>query len=291
MGNIIPRVAAIHDLSGFGRCALTVIIPVLSAMGIQVCPVPTAILSTHPGGFGPFVYRDMGDITDRYVEHWKRLELSFDCIYSGFLGSGQQADMVEGFIKDAGRKGRPLVVIDPVMGDHGKLYGFYGEEMKKKMRHLIEGADIITPNLTEASFLLDIPYSEKPMDMEAMKQMLRILAQMGPDTVVITGVVEKHGGNCNIALDKISGKYWKVPYRTIPSQYPGTGDIFTAVMTGELLRGMSLPASLDKATQFLSYAVAMTYECGTPAREGVLLEKALGWLGSGLEHHTYVSLQ
>ncbi|HWQ30520.1 MAG TPA: pyridoxamine kinase [Negativicutes bacterium] len=281
MGNNTPRVAAIHDLSGFGRCALTVIIPVLSTMGIQVCPVPTAILSTHPGGFGPYVYRDMGDMMGNYMAHWKQLDLSFDCIYSGFLGSVQQTEVVAEFMKDMRKRGKPLVVIDPVMGDHGKLYGVYGEEMKDKMRHMIEAADIITPNLTEACFLTGITYDEKPMEVGEMKRLLKMLAQMGPDKVVITGVTEADGDSCNIAFEKDRYSYWKVPYRPIPGQYPGTGDIFASVMTGELIRGLSLSAALDKATQFLSYAVGMTYKCGTPEREGVLLEKALNWLISG----------
>ena len=290
MRNIIPRVAAIHDLTGFGRCALTVIIPVLSAMGIQVCPVPTAILSTHPGGFGPFVYRDMRDIMDQYMSHWKQLDLKLDCIYSGFLGSEQQAGMVAGFIKDFKRGKQPLVIIDPVMGDNGKLYGVYTEEMKNKMRNLVKEAHIITPNLTEACFLLDIPYDEKPMEIESMKRLLQMLSQIGPDKVVITGVTDTNGSSCNIALEKAANSYWKVPYYSIPTQYPGTGDIFASVMTGELLKGSSLPIAIDKATQFLSFAVGMTYSYKTAEREGVLLEKALGWLNTGFEHYTYISL-
>ena len=147
MKNVIPRVAAIHDMSGFGRCALTVIIPVLSTLGIQVCPMPTAIMSTHTGGFSDISFTDLTDSMDAYMDHWKKIDLKFDGIYSGFLGSADQIEIVSRFI-DTFDNGDTLVVIDPVMGDDGVLYQTYNNEMQNKMRQLVSKAHVITPNMT-----------------------------------------------------------------------------------------------------------------------------------------------
>lgn len=278
--NIIPRVAAIHDLSGFGRCSLTVIIPVLSTMGIQVCPVPTAILSTHSGGFGNFSFTDLTDNINDYISHWKSIDIKFDCIYSGFLGSEKQIDIVGNFFRDFKLKSNPLIVVDPVMADHGKLYSTYTIEMKEKMELLVREADIITPNLTETYFLLNEPYHEGAIDEKEMKRILKKLSQMGPDKVVITGVIEKCNYRCNIGYDKNTDKYWKVKYKQIPVDYPGTGDIFASVLVGGFITGDTLPMSIDRATQFLYTVIEETYKCKTPNREGVLLEKVLGLLNN-----------
>lgn len=150
----LKRVAAIHDLSGFGRASLTVIIPTLSVMGIQVCPVPTAVLSTHSGGFTDYVFHDLTGVMGDYGAHWKKLGLSFDCIYSGFLGSPRQASIVSSFIDDF-KTERTLTVVDPVMGDNGSLYNSVSKDMVPEMRKLIAKADIIVPNFTEAALLLN----------------------------------------------------------------------------------------------------------------------------------------
>ena len=159
MEKIIKKVAAIHDLSGFGRSSLTNIIPILSTMGIQVCPLPTAILSTHTGGFTDFSFIDLTDNMEKMMDHWSKLDLEFDCIYSGFLGSHKQIDIVSRFIDRFGHKNN-LVVIDPVLGDSGELYSTMGCEMVEEMKKLITKADIITPNFTEVCLLLDKEYVE-----------------------------------------------------------------------------------------------------------------------------------
>ena len=287
MKNIVPRVAAIHDISGFGRCALTVIMPVLSTMGMQVCPVPTAVLSTHTGGFSDFSFHDLTDTMTGYIDHWKGLGLKFDCIYSGFLGSEHQIDIVKDFIRDFKTRENQLLVVDPVMADDGELYETYTPAMKKKMAFLVQKADIITPNLTEAYFLLDENYVEEPMNENAMKNMLKRLSDMGPKIVVITGVSGEDGRNYNIGYDKVAGICWKVGYERIPISYPGTGDIFTSVLIGGLLMGDNLPMAIDRATQFVSLAVRITYGYRTAEREGVILEKVLGWLNNKLMHCSY----
>ena len=160
-----PRIAAIHDLSGFGRCSLTVALPILSAMGAQCCPLPTAFLSTHTGGFQDFTFLDMTDEMTRAAAHWKSLDLRFDAIYSGFLGSARQIGVVEEFFYDF-RQPNTLTVVDPVMGDHGMVYKTYTTEMCDGMARLALLADVITPNLTEAALLLKLPFGELPSPRE-----------------------------------------------------------------------------------------------------------------------------
>ena len=155
-----PCVAAIHDMSGFGRCSLTVAIPILSAMGVQCCPLPTAFLSTHTGGFEGFTFLDMTDEMPKAARHWKSLGLHFSAVYSGFLGSARQITIVADIIRDF--RGDGVVVVDPVMGDGGAVYRTYTPEMCAGMTHLAEQADVITPNLTEAALLLGIPYEKLP---------------------------------------------------------------------------------------------------------------------------------
>src|SRR6056297_1831656 len=186
MRNIIPRIAAVHDISGFGRASLTVIIPILSNMGFQVCPVPTAVLSTHTGGFKDFQFIDLTPQLQAYIDHWKSLNLKFDAIYSGFLGSEEQIDIVRGIFKDFKREDQ-LKVIDPVMGDDGKRYQTVTDGMVKGMRQLISEADIITPNITEASFLLERKIPTTITD-EEIKAWLKELSTMGPIFSVITSV-------------------------------------------------------------------------------------------------------
>ena len=271
----IKKVAAIHDLSGFGRSSLTAIIPVLSTMGVQVCPVPTAILSNHTGGFEHFSFVDLTDSLENYIDQWKKLELEFDCIYSGFLGSEKQIKIVEDFIGYFKREDN-LVVVDPVMGDNGSLYSTMGPAMIGEMRRLIGMADIITPNFTEAAFLLNRPYPEY-IDDDAAKEWAIQLSEMGPGTVVITSVPD-HRDNSDtsvIAYDRANGVCWKISCRYIPANNPGTGATFTSVMIGSLLQGDSQPIALDRGGLFISQCIRASYGFNYPKREGVLLERCL----------------
>lgn len=290
MTSFIPKVAAIHDLTGFGRCSLAVIIPVLSAMGIQVCPLPTAILSTHPGGFEGFVFHDLTRVMEPYGNHWMHENIEFDCLYSGFLGSEEQIHHVLNLFKALKTKGKGLVVVDPVMADNGVLYKTYTMEMQKNMRLLTNEADVITPNLTEAYFLLNRPYIRKPLDDEEIKELLKSLTRDGPESVVITGLKIVDGCNANVAYSRDEDMYWRVNYDHLPISYPGTGDIFTSVLIGGLLDGETLPMAMDRATQFLSLAVRTTYEYGAIKREGVLLERVLPWLINSLPHNSYIPI-
>lgn len=270
------RVAAIHDLSGFGRCSLSVILPVLSAMGIQVCPVPTAVLSAHTGGLGESVIRDLTDYIVPALEHYKRLEIDFDCVYSGFLGSVDQIDHCRAFFAaypDA------LAVVDPVMGDHGRPYRTCTPEMRARMGELVSIADIITPNRTEVAMLLGLEPQHEPLTVSAARSLLARLVKLGPRFAVITGAEMTGGVISNIGYDSERGVFWRVDCDYVPVSYPGTGDIFACVLTGGLLRGDSLPIAMDSATRFVELAIKTTYSYGTDTRYGVMLEKSLHTLG------------
>lgn len=275
MKHSVKKVAAIHDLSGFGRASLTAIIPILSSMGVQVCPLPTAILSNHTGGFENFSFVDFTDHMQEYIDQWKALNLDFDCIYSGFLGSERQIQIVSDFIDDFSTPDN-MVVVDPVLGDNGALYSTMTDELVSGMRKLVAKADIITPNFTEVSFLLGEPYEEKTTD-EKMKKWLKRLSDMGPEIVVATSVPDQgEGKDTNVvAYDRSCDTYWKIQCRYIPASYPGTGDAYTSVMIGSLLDGDSLPIALDKGVQFITQAIKASYGFDYPNREGVLLEKVL----------------
>lgn len=275
MERLVKRVAAIHDLSGFGRASLSSIVPVLSTMKVQVCPVPTAILSTHTGGFEDFSFVDLTDSMENYINHWQKIGLEFDCIYSGFLGSTRQIDIVSKFIDIFGNK-HNLKVVDPVMADNGKLYTTMNTEMIVHMKRLIQKADIITPNFTEAAYLLNKPYT-KEISIDKIKEWAVELSNMGPEIVIITSVPEQAvtKNTSVVAYDKENKKFWKVSCLYIPANFPGTGDVFTSVLVGSLLQGDSLPIALDRSVQFVTSAIRASYGFDYPRREGVLLERVL----------------
>lgn len=279
MSNTIKKVAALHDLSGFGRSSLCAIIPTLSAMGIQTCPVPTAILSNHTGGFEHYSFLDLTEYMEDYISHWKQLGLDFDCIYSGFLGSPRQISIVADFIDYFSKKDN-LTLVDPVMGDNGALYSSMTQDIIPEMKRLIAKADIITPNFTEACFLLDRPCQDTAATNNEIKEWLKGLSALGPEIVIITSVPgEPESRNTYVAAyDRKNEMFWKVGCRYIPASYPGTGDIFASVVIGSLLQGDSLPAALDRAVQFISQCIKASYGFNYPKRNGVLLERELNIL-------------
>jgi len=287
MKNIVPRIAAIHDISGFGRASLTVIIPILSNMGFQVCPLPTAVLSTHTGGFEGFKFVDLTEHLQAYIQHWKNLDLKFDAIYSGFLGSEKQIDIVRGFFKDF-KHADQLKVVDPVLGDDGKRYQTVTDQMVRGMKELIKEADLITPNITEASFLLDREVPEDITD-EEIKDWTASLTQMGPTYAVITSVpnFSKRKSTATVAYNSRDNRFWKVTCDYIPAFYPGTGDMFTSVLVGSLMQSDSLPIALDRAQHFVSLAIRATFGFEIPHREGVLLERVLDSLKSPVTSTSY----
>lgn len=283
MKTIPPKVAAVHDLSCFGRCSLTVILPALSAMGVQVCPLPTAIFSTHLGGFTNIVCHDFADQLAAVSRHWQQEQLAFDCLYSGFLASEAQFDAAETFLKQFCTS-QTLVFVDPVMGDNGQLYSAYTDSLCVRMKELVQQADVITPNYTEACILLGEPYDPGCVTGEMLRAWCRRLSELGPEKVVITGI-PVGDELLNLGYDQATGQFAEVRRPLVPARYPGTGDLFASVLLGALLQAAPFAAALEQAADFVAAAVAATYIAKTPVREGVLFEPLLGrlakWQGKG----------
>ena len=272
-----PRVAAIHDMSGFGRCSLTVAIPVLSAMGVQCCPLPTAFLSTHTGGFTGFTFLDMTEEMPKVAAHWQELDLRFHAIYSGFLASERQIGIVSDFIRTF-RRSDTLVVIDPVMGDDGKAYQTYTPALCSGMAHLAELADVITPNLTEAAFLLGRPYDQLPQEEAGLQELVREMGLHGRRSVVLTGVSLSPGKTGAMCFDAKTSRTETVQVDMIAHPLLGTGDIFASVLTGALVRGDTLFSAAAQAADFVRACAVHTVAQDLPLREGVDFEPMLGLL-------------
>lgn len=269
--------AAIHDLSCFGRCALTVILPTLSALGVQAVPLPTALLSSHTGGFDDLYFRDLFDSMAPIAEHFERLKLKFDAVYSGFLGSDGQIDMVERFIKRF-RDRDTLVLVDPVMGDDGVRYSTYTDELVEGMKRLCRGADVITPNHTEACFLTDIPYLDtenmsEPEFFAHCEHLLLALRGYESKCIAVTGL--HHGKNVVTVGQRRDEAVFFCMTPRLSVSYPGTGDIFASVLLGEMLRGCDFAAAVRRASEFTAYTIEQTIPLGTPVRNGVALEACM----------------
>lgn len=272
-----PRVAAIHDLSGFGKCSLTVALPILSAMGVEVSCMPTAVLSTHTGGLTGYTYRDLTEDMRPVFDHWMSLQIPFEAVYTGFLGSFEQLDIVGGMLREMGARGA-LRVVDPVMADNGKLYGVYTPAMAEGMAKMCAQADIITPNLTEAAFMLGEDYREPPYDEGYILEICKKLTGLGPKKIVLTGVCyddERLGAGCYDAND---GSLCVHLTPRVPGSYHGTGDVYTSTLLGALMNGQSLSGATRMAAQFTYECILRTHKQGTDNRYGVDFERGLGEL-------------
>ena len=278
----LQRVAAIHDISGFGKCSMTVVLPILSAAGIEVVCMPTAVLSTHTGGFEGFTYRDLTEDLPAITEHWKSLDLHFSSIYNGFLGSPEQVDIVSNFM-DTFNSDNTLVYVDPVMADEGELYSVFDDHMVDKMRELCEKADLLLPNITEACFLLKQPYQHGPYTRDYIEKLVRGLSDMGPEKVVLTGVYfdnEKLGAAC---YDRAEDKVEYAFSEKVPGQFHGTGDIFGSFCLAALLNGKSLLDSTQFAVDLTTDCILRTVARETKRREGVDFEGVLPEMMKRLE--------
>ena len=274
------RILAVHDLSAFGRCALTVIIPTLSAMGMQVVPLPTALLSTHTGDFYNMTFTDLSDTMLPALEHYKSLKIGFDAIYTGFLGSAGQIDTVTTAIEMFG--GASLVLVDPVMGDDGKVYQTYTPEMCQRMRELCHKADIITPNLTEAYLLCDEDYRDtsaiSPDEalLEAERLGRKLADTYGVKKLALTGIELSDERIATLSYDRDSAERESVHIiHRIKNGYPGTGDFFASVLLGSMLNGEDFHAAVEFAGGVTAEMIADTSRYDTPRREGLRLEKNL----------------
>lgn len=270
------RIAAIHDLSCFGRCSLTIALPVLSAMGCQCCPLPTALLSAHTG-FPGNTFLDLAAEMGRIAEHWAAMDLQFDAIYSGFLGSADQVDTVARFF-DTFKKSDTAVIVDPVMGDHGTAYRTCTPELCRGMRVLAENSDVITPNLTEAALLLDRPYEE--IRQSDAYEVVRRLSLGGRRSVVLTGYSSESGQTGALCFDRDSGESKAVQTPREPQDFSGTGDLFASVLAGGVARGVPLFQAAQAAADFVRDCIARTLAEGLTEQDGVDFEPLLGQLTS-----------
>jgi len=286
----VPRVAAIHDLSGFGRSSLTIAIPTLSTMGVQVCPLPTAILSSQTAGMSDFTFFDLTFQMGEILNHWKKLELSFDAVYSGFLGSAEQVSLVERCVREH-LAPHGIFLVDPVLGDDGALYPTQTQEIVVGMRKLAALADIITPNFTEACLLLGEEHT-KDVSSEVLKGYLLRLSELKPErpvsrgsspakgistkTVIITSApCEGDGFIRVVAYEAVRQRFWQVKTPKLDVSYPGTGDTFASVFLGSLLQKDSVPMAMARATRFVYESILVTYGYNSPVCEGIMLEKIL----------------
>lgn len=265
------KIAVINDLSGFGRCSLAVSMPIISYLGVQCCPVPTSVFSNHTG-FEDYFFDDYTDRLDEYISKWHKLGLKFEGITSGFLGSKKQIETVIRFIEEF-RSGRTKVIIDPVMGDHGRVYTTYTEEMCLEMERLTEYADIITPNLTECCRLTHTPYKESGWKKKELYAMAEILFEKGPDKVVITGIPQGEF-IANYVMEK--GKQPKI-LRThkAGTERSGTGDVFASIIAADAVNGVDFEQSVKKASSFVKKCILKSMELDIPRTDGVCFEEIL----------------
>lgn len=265
------RVAVINDFCGVGRCSLTVMLPVISQMKVQCCPVPTAVFSNH-SGFSSFYSLDLTDELPAYIAQWKQLDLSFDCIATGFLGSAQQINLVKNFIRDFRRPGTKLIV-DPVMGDNGKPYQTYTPQMCSEMHQLAVLADLLTPNLTEACILTQTDYHDGHWSAQELTAMGHKLLALGPQKVVISGI--PMGSFIGNAVFEAGEEPVIIRRKRIGSGYPGTGDIFAAILTADLANDVPFEASVRKASAFIQHCIEVTESFDSSRVHGVCLEEVL----------------
>ncbi|MBQ4403913.1 MAG: pyridoxamine kinase [Selenomonadaceae bacterium] len=265
------KIALINDMTGFGRCSVTVELPIISALKIQVCPLPTALLSVHTG-FENYFMDDYTDRMENYIDSWRKNNLTFDAIATGFLGSAAQIEIVRHFIKNF----PAVVIIDPVMGDHGKIYKSYTREMCRRMRELLEFADLVTPNLTEACELLGMPYREKISDSELATMAANIAAKTRGGRVVITGVtldIDDGSNISNFIFD--GGEINLVTSRRLGGDRSGTGDAFFAVAAASWLNGETLTDATRKAADFVAKCITHAENLNLPWNWGLPFEEFL----------------
>lgn len=268
--NLQKKLALINDLSGFGRCSITVELPIISHMKIQCCPVPTSIFSNHTG-YQSYYYEDFTEQMIPYIEEWKKLNLKFDGICSGFLGSARQIEIVRNFFHYF-KSENTIVILDPVMGDCGNPYPTYTEDMCRLMKELVPYADIITPNLTEACILTDTPYKER----WKLKELLELgekLKEKGPDKIVITGIPQgAYVANycCEAGKEPSIIKTHKVG-----TSRCGTGDIFTSIIAADAVNGVEFSDSVRKASHFVKKCILRSMEMNIPLTDGVCFEELL----------------
>lgn len=269
------RIATIQDLSCFGKCSLSVALPLMSAMGAEVCPVPTAVLSTHTYKFKDWTYRDLSSDLPAIFDHWHREGLSFDAVSTGYLGSLEQIAMVEGFFNTFPGM---LKVVDPVMADHGVLYPGFSEEYAREMTKLCAHADVIVPNMTETAFMLGIEYKPSGYDEKYIHETLKKLCGLGCRTAVLTGVVYDPKYQGAVAYDSETGEFFEHFNDNLDVSFHGTGDVFTSALAGALVLGRGMQKSLDIAVDYTVDCIKRTMDDKDEHWYGVKFEESIPYM-------------
>ena len=254
-----------------GRSSLAVVTPVLAAMGHQCCPLPTALFSTHTGGFSPVEQLDATAFFEGALHAWQAQEIDFDCVYTGYLRTPEQAQIALGAVRQSTAS---LKVADPAMADHGKLYSGFGPEMVDAMGALCHAADLITPNITEAVMLAGWDYKEK-YTVQELKDLCEQLGQQYGAQVILTGAPTEDGSVICVGQGAASWEHFTLNCSYVDASYPGTGDLFCAVTTGALLRGNALQSAAELALRFVESAARATYAAGSDPRFGLAFEPLL----------------
>ena len=271
---MLKKVAAINDLSGIGKCSLTVAIPILSSLKVQCCPFPTAILSSQTG-FSEYTFLDLTNEMEKYSNTWKKLNLNIDTIYSGFLGSSSQIDIVRNFIKS---NPHAFVIVDPVLGDNGELYPIFNNDTCTKMKDLVIHSNLITPNITEACLLLNKDYKDNFSEEEVIT-IAKKLSELGPSKVIITGIV-RDNMIYNLSYDKEEDKAFTYGLEYNKCSYSGTGDIFVSIICGLITNNYDLEFAVKTASDFIYKCVSYTSKYEDDRNQGVMFEMFLNDLTS-----------
>ncbi|MBQ7841054.1 MAG: pyridoxamine kinase [Lachnospiraceae bacterium] len=281
------KIAMFNSFAGYGRCSTTEALPIISAMKVQVCPVPTAIFSNHTG-FSSHYCHDFTDYMADYLKQWEKLDLKFDGVYCGFLGEIRQLPIVSQFLAHQRSKGCSMILVDPAMGDHGKFYRTITMEHCNAMKELIRLADIITPNITEACLLTDTPYQDDDWHPEELAQICRQLHSAGPSKIVITGLHSKSPEKgidsfINYTSIRLEDNRLITASSVSPAAGPsrhGTGDIFASILAADAVKGNDFTASVQKAADFISTCIRASQELDIPETDGVCFENFLDQLDS-----------
>ncbi len=266
----------IQDISCLGKCSLTVALPIISAMGIETSIVPTAVLSTHTQ-FNNFTFRDLTDDLEPIMEHWKKENFKFDAIYTGYLGSKNQIDIVTNFFDTFGNKNN-YIIVDPAMADNGSLYTGFDKDFALEMAKLCKKADIILPNISEASLMLDVPYPGENATEVQIKNLLIQLSTLGAKTSVITGVTFNDGTFGFMGYDTETNEFFQYSTEKINKKSHGTGDVFASTFTGALMNDFTVFEALKIAADYTCACIKNSYNDSSAVNYAVNFESEIPYL-------------
>ncbi|HCU56601.1 MAG TPA: pyridoxamine kinase [Clostridiales bacterium] len=271
------RILTIQDISCFGQCSITVALPILSAMGIETAIIPSAVLSTHTGGFTGYTFRDLTEDLPAIGAHWQKQGIAFDAFYTGYIGSKQQLNYIKNIVNTSRKEGA-LFVVDPVMGDNGKLYAGFDKAFASEMAAFLKGADVILPNLTEAAYLLNEPYLGAEYTEAQTESLVRRLSALSGGNVVLTGVSFDKAKLGVAIYERNTDRVHYYFEDRIEGSFHGTGDVYASVFTGALLRGYSLREAAALAVDFTVRAIRATLPDREEHAYGVKFEQAIPYL-------------